>query len=691
MSLGDGPSLITVLQDYRAPAILITGVVVLLGLPSLFDAIGRVVNGVRKLTGYASPALYTRASRAEREVRRRVARVLLSSLDLIEYELHWQREAFNDIRVTVETPDTTIMSRIPFLSSGRSSGSYKTASLVKTLRAHHRGLISLQGAAGSGKSVALRTYCRQLLTEAVRSGVAPRPLCFYVNLRDLETPPESITVSELTKYIAEKVNPRGSTEVARYFTDQFENDITDGRIVILLDSFDEIPSLLGAANIDKPKLPYVDAINALIGGGAAKCIVASREYKGLKVPGWTRLNLIGMSYREQVRLLESYGVPARSVDSLADLLTEPRAGFYADLRNPLYLSLLARFVLAHGNAPTRPTEMFEDYVVAQLGDADSPDVPVLLTALESFAKDLTSDSTVGLGADVGVLRKHIRKACRMSPQNAEILADQLVASRLLIDIPPTRDKSRRVAFAHRRVQEFCATRYVIGHPQEVPPAQLAIQPRWRETAVALLQVGTVANTAALRTEIEAALGHELVEAQAAESAGVGFDWSPPAIHLLELLVTAFGSVGGMPASLQDAASRLVEIGWDRGLIDDRKFALDSVPVVEAALQERLVVSAFSGASVWLRLSALRDISLLHPLPPSLNEAIRRLLITLMDSAQLRYDGPGLDGDLGKLYQGRVYQRARRLLAALPYLVISLLLAGHRVRFRRRRFPYWQRL
>jgi hypothetical protein len=652
----------------------------LLAFGVLKDAIASAVGTVRSALNYASPRLYTRMARDERKARQRMARVLLASLDLLEYEVHWQRDVFTDIRVTVERPGASPGSRIPLLSGGRSRRSYQTATLVKTLREQREGLIRLEGAPGSGKSVALRAYCRSILDEAAKGGRLPGPLAIYANLRDFTATPDSVTATQLAKYIEHQVNQQESVELTRYFAERFAGDIAEGRIVLLLDSFDEIPSILGAADV-KSGLPYIAAINALVGGGAAKCIVASRQYKGPRVTGWTMLNLVGMSLKEQTRLLESYDVPRKEIEALGPLLKEMRTGFAADLRNPLYLSLLAQFVVAHSRPPARPTEMFEDYVLGRLGDTDQANQAVLLAALESFARELTSVGA-GLAADFSLLCTHIRRARRgMGVAEARSLAEKLADSKLLVNLPGRDEKSRRVAFVHRRVQEYLSSQWVVAHPREISAAELATEPRWRETAVTLLQVGTPESAAELVAELTAALDAELQAVRSAADDGSGFSWSPRAIHLLELVVSAFATgTDAVPAQLRELASQLTQVGWEAGLIDDRKFALDCLPVLEPGLQERIAVAAFSGMSVWLRLSALRDVSRLHSLPDSLQSAIRRLLITLMDAGRLRQEAPGIDIALTPLYHSDIYLRVRKVLGALPYAVVALLLGYVTVSF-----------
>jgi hypothetical protein len=673
MHLADEPSFTSLLSRWGAPAIVVAAVVIVMALSELADGLGVVKDAISHLLAYISPALYSKTAREDRRAKSRMARLLIANLDLLEHELHWQRETFTEIRVTMESPDIAPKTRSAFRRSRRSRRSYRTAPLVRTLRTQVGGITSLQGAPGAGKSVALRGYCRALLTEAERGGMRPRPLALYVSLRDLEVPPTLITGPALREYIASQANPRQSKELGEYFDSAFDDDIKAGRLVLLLDSFDEMPAILGTANIDRSILPYVEAINALMGGGRAQCIVASREYKGPRVPGWTSLYLIGMSYEEQIGLLRSYGVRLDDLVAVRPLLLDPRAGFSADLRNPLYLALLARYVVAHGRPPSRPSEMFEDYVLEQVSSEDPADIPVLLAALESFAVELSADNDTGLSADVEVLRRNlIRARPDMDLHEGQFLSERLLASKLLIETPATFRTTRRVAFVHRRVLEYFATRYVIEHPAEIPPAELIGRSRWRETAVAMLQVGNPADTVLLEAEIEAALRCELDAVKEAEQAGMDFAWNSTTVHLLELLVSAYGSdVRAMPSATSEVVSALVETGWQRGLIDDRKFALDCLPVIDPDLRERLVTSAFTGSSAWMRLSALRDCSSLHPLPEALNEAIRRLLITLMDAAQLRYEAAGIDSDLSRLYNGNALVRARKLLTYLPFLVVAL--------------------
>ncbi len=230
-----------------------------------------------------------------------MARLLLSSLDLLEAELHWQHEQFTEIRVTVEQADTRRAARWFSLRPRRHGVSYRTAPLVKTMRQETSALVSLQGPPGSGKSVALRQFARFLLGKAARNGSLKYPLALYVSLRDLNVAPDAITT----------------------------------------------PALL-------------------------------------------RIQLAGMSTKEQFTLLRAYGMPRKFESAIDELLRDPRIGFSTDLRNPLYLGLLCRYVRATNRIPGRPSELFEGYIARQLEDSADVEREGLLETLQAFSFELTN-------------------------------------------------------------------------------------------------------------------------------------------------------------------------------------------------------------------------------------------------------------------------------------------------------------
>lgn len=633
------PSVYDLIQGW--PGWVAGALVVLLFAKPLIEAVVLVLKTARSGLRLLSPARYTPAARAEADRRRGIARLLRENLDWLEEELRWERDSFAEMRVTIVALDRPRRTRSGLLGLGGGLATFSTRSLSKALGHEPNRRVLLQGGPGSGKSVALRHYARAQLDRAIESRFSPVPLALCVSLRDLQDAADKVTARSLRDYIVRQVNAADVPALTDYFDKHFDADLNAGRILLLLDSFDEIPAVLGSSNIDEDVRPYAKAITSLIAGGTTRCVLASREYKGPKLPDWTRLEIVGLQIEEQEALLRGYGAAPEPVEAL---LRDPRLGFAADLRNPLYLSLLARYLNANGTVPARPSELFEDYARAQFSGLSPAERERVLEIVQDFAFRLARSPDTGLVGDLSMVGEWLEVVRK---------------SRLLVE---TRD--HRLAFVHRRVQEYFATQYVLRHPGELSARELALNGRWRETAVALLQTGAPEEVASLLDELERSL------------AGVPVDevWPREAIHVLELLVAA-GSPSRLPARLRDLAGELIVRAWVQGGIGDRKFALDCVPIVAPELQLKLIEDAFAGGSHWLRRSALRDCSAIHPLPPAIEEAIRRLLVTMVARGQLSDEGALLDGDLGRIHQKRHLVRARKVLARVPITVTALWVAG----------------
>jgi hypothetical protein len=648
--------------------------VLLLLFSQLMPTLQAAASGARSLLNWLRPGIYTPRNRQEIQARGRVARLLLQNLDLLEDELHWQQTSFADVRVTIEARDTPQSVRSRLLPFSRVGAAYRTRSLSKALERESERIVLIQGPPGSGKSVAVRHFARMVLEKAAKARFRRHPLALCVSLRDYEAADHEVTAKSLKDYVVSQVNLQEAPELGQYLEDTLVADLASGDVLILLDSFDEIPAVFGTQQIDAAVMPYVRAIQGLMGGGPARCVVSSREYKGPRVPGWTRLELLGLSFAEQVRMLSKYGLNDSQITLVEPLLLDPRAGFSADMRNPLQLSLLASFVSKNGRPPQRPSELFDDYTETSINEAalgKPPSVEALTQGLQSFAFGLMKRPDAGLSTDASELRASLERQTDDSDLAGNLM-EIAKRSKLLVETPTKQGREDRLAFAHRRVQEYFATQYVCRHPAELPPVELAHNPRWRETAVTLLQVSSPADQPELVGELLSTL--EAASNKLRELPDEDFEWDPAVVHVLALLVAAYGSnPSTIPVPISTAIRELIETAWEKGTISDRKFALDCLPASPGDLQPSLIERAFRGQSDWLRMGALRDCSTLHPLPAQIDYAIRRLLITLLGGGRLSRDGRALDGDLRRLYKGHAFVRMRKLLVITPLALVAICL------------------
>ncbi|MEU4483582.1 NACHT domain-containing protein [Streptomyces purpurascens] len=641
----------------------------------------------------------------DRAFRRNLATLLLRKLTSTMDEIHWVDHRLIDLSVIVEDVDQ-------YQTTGRRGlrrryGRQATRPLTEVLARPQSDLVLLQGAPGAGKSVALRQQAR-LALEQIAAGKTPdAPLPIYVNLRELRARPNEINVTVLRRYIEQQTGPKGSPEVTAYFAHHFGEDLRERRVILLLDSFDEIPSVLGSATIQEAVNPYVQTVIELVGGGG-RCVLASREYKGPSAAGWTRLKILGLSPLLQETFLRRLGLDRQGIALVQPLLTDPRHGFVTELQNPLNVKLLAAYVRTRRTLPDRPGDLFKEHVTERLcaawaeadpaGDADGGSVAELrLTEsfLERFAFQLTSTGR-GLSVTEGRYLEAIAEHAGGDRALTEALTGALSRSRLLASSGEGYGK-RRVFFCHRLVKEYFASRYVAEHPSALSAQDLAAHGRWRETAVTVLQDGLPEVVAPLLAELAGILERELVRYQTAQAAAerphvpvvtelswssygslVGeerskappahtpFAWSSAGVHCLELLTTAYQGRARWPHErIQPLVESLVHAAWCHGSISDRKFAIDCLPLLPEGAREQYIDRAFAGGSYWIRTTALRDCVTLPALTDGIRLSIRRLLITMLSERSLAAESHAVDVDLRRLQTDDDLVKVRRVVSRAP--------------------------
>lgn len=606
--------------------------------------------------------------------RRNLARLLLRKLPDTLDEAQWLDKEFVDLSVAVEDIDGRPVPgrRLSLFRRRRTS----IRPLSQVLSHSQNELILLQGGAGAGKSVALLLHARSQLRQiADGRGTPEAPLPLYVNLRELRAQPEEMTTAVLQQYIREQTGPRGNADVAAYFTHCFQDDLRNGRVTLLLDSFDEIPAVYGSATIDTAVSPYVETIVELVGGGG-HCVVASREYKGPRRHGWTRLQLMPLSGEQQEAFLKRLRLGEWHLSLVRPLLTDPRRGFATVLGNPLHLRLLATYVEGRNSVPERPSELFAEFAAERLRDAlpttegDDPESAsrvrrAVQDFLAHFAYSLTAGR--GLSMDEQTYQEEISRQTADTPEIHDLMVSTLSRARILRTavVESTGTESvRRVFFGHRRVLEYFASRYAVEHPSLVSCRDLATNGRWRETAVAVLQDGTADSTTPLLAAVAEVLVAERQHAVRAE--GTGFVWSPEAVHCLELLTTAYQGHPDRPHELvRPLVEELVALAWEQGSVSDRKFALDCLPLLSETARQIYMDLAFSGDSDWLRRTALRDCATLAVLSPSVQASIRRLLITRLAEPMSTQESHALNVDLQRLHQDDDLMALRRVIDRTP--------------------------
>jgi hypothetical protein len=198
-------------------------------------------------------------------------------------------------------------------------------------------------------------------------------------------------------------------------------------------------------------------------------------------------------------------------------------------------------------------------------------------------------------------------------------------------------------FAHRRVHEYLAASFVRREPRRVPRAQLLTDGRWREAAVACLQLGDDRQLAGLLDAaaelLDRALAQvpDLVDDDDVDNTSplqlspdpVPFAWPVRVLHVLALLDAGLANRSSTIAEpLRRRAGRLLLTATRDGTTADRKTALGAVGSASQAVRERLLRAAFADDSAELRDAAYRQVGRLRQVPDDIAGHIRRMLLTL---------------------------------------------------------------
>ena len=193
-------------------------------------------------------------------------------------------------------------------------------------------------------------------------------------------------------------------------------------------------------------------------------------------------------------------------------------------------------------------------------------------------------------------------------------------------------------FAHRRFQEYFATRVVLRTPDRVSVKELLTNGRWRETAVTILQTQPAEATGPVLTEAALLLA-PMAEAATAERASnpdsIGFPWPPGSLHLLHLLDAGLGRAPeNLGDGIRNECGRLLRAVWQRGRRHDQKWAVSVTLVADRITTIRLVGHAFESRSVYLGGAAYTVVSRMADPPAEMYLGVRQTLLDLAASGQL---------------------------------------------------------
>jgi hypothetical protein len=542
--------------------------------------------------------------------------VLLDDLNKIDRETNWSAEIFTPLDAEVE------------IKTG-SKRLKKVTDLLTAIRSDRKSRVFLVlGDPGSGKSVALRKLCRDLLKEVKRTGKVP----LYINLREWETkeiwseknPP---TVEELYDFVLNNLKSRGDVFTNEFLDKYFKKMFEDGRLFIVLDSFDEIPSVM---DVDE-KSWLIDSLSDIIHkflGGAheSRGILASRIFRR-PTDKFDAKTIFEIRPFTENKIVESLEKSLSYDESLTTLLFNERQELIPVARNPFTAALISSYAKDHNNTlPQNQSELYSSYISLRLDSCEGKMAKknlnkekVMAGAIE-IADVMLTNQTFGLEASISDLKENIPN------KSIEDIIDILRFARLG---RLGGGDEKRFSFVHRRFNEYFVVQRLIELPSRVPQDAIPTDSRWRDALVLYCEVAS---------EEEARKIAEFCWSEVSKLTEGDLDLRDPqylrSIHCLRFLKEAFRARLDCIESFRNELADFIlnQIENDDNLLS-LKLAVEAVGLLDEEDIDSALIKALKINNQWINEISLKSC---HYLPSLSEELNKRLMFSIENINSVRF-------------------------------------------------------
>ncbi|HEY0169285.1 MAG TPA: NACHT domain-containing protein [Jatrophihabitans sp.] len=563
----------------------------------------------------------------------------------------------------------------------------REGNLTTALMASKHRLLLLQGDPGSGKSVALRHVAGRLTNAARKTRRNHVVIPLYISLKQFRPGQDDVTGTDIRNFILETMSSAlDDQRQVKYFKEHFDEGLEKGLWLFLFDSFDEIPEILSAVEVDATVRRYAQAIEQFMNGvSPCRGMLASREYRGPQELAWPKFWIVPLSERRRTAFIKKAALDVVAERILFNELPNATTSIRALSDNPLVLGLLCEYVENERHFPETSHSVFESHVVRSFGEDGAEilarfqmDAVEIRDIAEKVAFCMAAEPGLGLSATEPKLLAGLRKQGFIVTQSSLMMA---MGALRFVRLARTEDRfspldPTTLTFSHRRFQEYFATCLVLREPQRVSEQDLLLDGRWRETAVTVLQMQPADKTDALLAEADrflrqvSALPPDTALSDAKNTHP--FIWPRGALHVLGLLDAGWnGRVAPTRHQVKDRSGQLLKDAATRGLIIDLKWAIDTAGAAPEKTLLFLLRRASQSGSGWLRESAFRQLGRLKPLPADLAREIRLGLLTYAVGGRLRRDSLAVNAQLKRVDGAKDFLSSKRLLVAVPFVDFAI--------------------
>lgn len=610
----------------------------------------------------------------------------------------WRDYRFTELEAEVEAEGARQTSGLLPFRRRTQTGLRRERSLTRAIEMSRERLVQLEGEPGSGKSVALRFVARALAERATKSRSPKSVIPLYLNLKELSRAPhDPVDLTLIRSFVLTSLNKANDRDVEQFLEEEFTRGLQEGTWLFLFDSFDEIPEVLSSTEADEVIRAYAGAISDFLGGmNRCRGVCASRHFRGPGQSRWPRFRILPLSEGRRLKLIRQALLPPEVERQLTGHLQMAGPEMRDMAGNPMLLGLLCEYMKGGLPFPDNIHTILAAYLEHRLVRDEERvarrygvGVPGVRAAAESAAFCMAADAGLGLSPARESLKQAITLHGFRFAGDLDTLLDALVFIKLARGDESASGGERLFSFAHRRFQEYFATRVVLREPGSASAQALLSDARWRETAVVMCQsqpaesLGAVAAEARRRlAEAVRELGLQPEPAPAGRAAGDGpedaplperFSWPRGSLQLLSLLQDGLSRRREGFEEVRALAGRILLAVSRRGIRFDQKCALEVAGAADTAVTLQLLRDAFTSNSPMLKAIAYRQVARLGDIPDDIADAIRGALITLVRNGRLRAERLATLAHLAQLDKPERFISSLRLLLAIPH--VDLLLHG----------------
>lgn len=544
---------------------------------------------------------------------KRFCRVFKDDLDRIERESSWSSEFFVPLEAEVEIRQAAKISK-------------KKKDLLSALKKEKKTKTFLViGQPGSGKSVALRKLCRDLLDEVDKTGKVP----IYVNLKEWssvtwskENPPNR---DDFHKFVLQNLKNQGDRFTDEFLGLYFDRMVESGRVFFIFDSFDEIPALLEAGNTDW----ILDEISLIIhkylnGAHESRGVVATRPYKRPSNQLITDSTIQILPFSEE-RVAEAIGkYPSVSKESIQELLTTRRE-LLPIAKNPFYCALIVNFLKDNNQLPQNRSDLFKSYIDKRLEQcANKIDEKGLiqddvLATCQEIANLMFDSEGYGFEYPITELQEQIYI---LDEDEIKKVIEILVYSKIGRH---SNSEKTLFTFAHKRFAEYFAVLSLLDSENKEILKDIHNDGKWRDVLVLLAELENEekSHSIALYAWNKLADAHN-------EIAKTGKTYSLTAIHGLRFLRDAYLSRKNVAGRLQHLSKYIWQQLTTADTILEKKIALECVGLLDEKTISLTVTEAFRQNNSWLSETALKSCFYLN----NIETPLKKSLLIYIDSLPL---------------------------------------------------------